>query len=80
MQGVSGSNPLGSISIVGWFYLIRNVELHKISRNKNIQLRIKELKLDEVIEKLKTSNYEKFERQLQKQCKDVESLKQNIFV
>ena len=47
-------------------YLIRNGDLHKIGRTKNIERRIKQLKPDEVIAKVKTSNYEKFERQLQK--------------
>jgi len=60
-----------SDSSLGWVYLIRNGDLHKIGRTKNIERRIKQLKPDEVIAKVKTSNYEKFERQLHKQYKDV---------
>ena len=48
----------------GWLYLIRNRDLYKIGITKNFVNRMRQLKPDNVIAKLYTSDFVKLEREL----------------
>ena len=48
----------------GWLYLIRNRDIYKIGITKNFNKRMRQLKPDNVIAKLYTSDYIKLEREL----------------
>ena len=48
----------------GWLYLIRNRDIYKIGITKNFKNRMRQLKPDNVIAKLYTSDYKKLEREL----------------
>ena len=55
--------------MIGWVYLIRNRDLYKIGITKNFQRRMRQLKPDNVIAKVYTSDFVKLERELHKQYK-----------
>ena len=48
----------------GWLYLIRNSDLYKIGITKNFVNRMRQLKPDNVVAKLYTSDFVKLEREL----------------
>ena len=48
----------------GWLYLIRNRDIYKIGITKNIDIRMRQLKPDNVVAKLYTGDYMKLEREL----------------
>ena len=48
----------------GWIYLIRNKDLYKIGITKNFENRMRQLKPDNVIAKLYSSDFIKLEREL----------------
>ena len=48
----------------GWLYLIRNKDLYKIGITKNLENRMRQLKPDNVVAKLYTSDFVKLEREL----------------
>ena len=48
----------------GWLYLIRNRDLYKIGITKNFDNRMRQLKPDNIIAKLYTSDFLKLEREL----------------
>ena len=50
----------------GWLYLIRNRDLYKIGITKNFENRMRQLKPDNVVAKLYTSNFLKLEKELHK--------------
>ncbi len=50
--------------MIGWLYLIRNRDLYKIGITKNLEKRMRQLKPDNVIAKLYTSDFLKLEREL----------------
>ena len=54
----------------GWLYLIRNRDIYKIGITKNFNNRMRQLKPDNVIAKLYTSDYIKLERELHYRYKD----------
>ncbi len=54
----------------GWLYLIRNRDIYKIGITKNFNNRMRQLKPDNVVVKLYTSNYKKLERELHHRYKD----------
>ena len=54
----------------GWLYLIRNRDIYKIGITKNFNNRMRQLKPDNVIAKLYTSDYIKLERELHHRYKD----------
>ena len=53
----------------GWLYLIRNRDLYKIGITKNIDNRIRQLKPDNVVAKLYTSDFLELERELHSRYK-----------
>ena len=53
----------------GWLYLIRNRDLYKIGITKNLKNRMRQLKPDNVVAKLYTSDFLKLERELHKRYK-----------
>ena len=53
----------------GWLYLIRNRDLYKIGITKNFDSRIRQLKPDNVVAKLYTSDFVKLERELHNRYK-----------
>ena len=53
----------------GWLYLIRNRGLHKIGITKNFENRMRQLKPDNVVAKLYTSDFLKLERELHNRYK-----------
>ena len=55
----------------GWVYLIRNGDLHKIGITQNLEQRMRTLKPDEIVSKLRTENYEQLEKQLHRKYKNV---------
>ncbi len=55
----------------GWIYLIRNGDLYKIGITKNINIRMRQLKPDEVLAKSYISNYRDFEKYLHTRYKKV---------
>jgi hypothetical protein len=52
---------------MGWVYLIRNGDLHKIGRTDNLQQRLKQLDPDEVIQVLETDRSRDLEHELHKE-------------
>ena len=54
----------------GWLYLIRNRDLYKIGITKNYESRMRQLKPDNVVAKLYTSNFIKLERELHHRYKN----------
>ena len=48
----------------GWLYLIKNRDLYKIGITKNFENRMRQLKPDNVVAKLYTSDFVKLEREL----------------
>ena len=54
----------------GWLYIIRNRDIYKIGITKNFKNRMRQLKPDNVIAKLYTSDYIKLERELHHRYKD----------
>ena len=54
----------------GWLYLIRNRDLYKIGITKNLKNRMRQLKPDNVIAKLYTSDFVKLERELHNRYKE----------
>ena len=50
--------------MTGWLYLIKNRDLYKIGITKNFENRMRQLKPDNIVAKLQTSNYVKLEREL----------------
>lgn len=52
-------------------YLIRNGDLHKIGTTKNLIRRMKQLKPDEIISTLETTDYRAIEKELHRKYKDV---------
>ncbi len=57
--------------MTGYVYLIRNGDLHKIGTTKNLQRRMKQLKPDEIISTLKTTDFKSVEKQLHRKYKEV---------
>lgn len=55
----------------GFVYLIRNKDLYKIGITQNLEQRMKALKPDEILSKLRTDNYEQLEKDLHKKYKGV---------
>ena len=55
----------------GFVYLIRNKDLYKICITQNLEQRMKTLKPDEILSKLRTDNYEQLEKDLHKKYKGV---------
>ena len=55
----------------GWLYLIKNRDIYKIGITKNFESRMRQLKPDQVIAKLYSSDYKQLERELHKRYKDV---------
>ena len=53
----------------GWLYLIRNRDLYKIGITKNFDNRMRQLKPDNVVAKLYTSDFVKLERELHNRYK-----------
>ncbi len=53
----------------GWLYLIRNKDIYKIGITKNFENRMRQLKPDNVVAKLYTSDYLKLERELHNRYK-----------
>ena len=53
----------------GWLYLIRNRDLYKIGITKNFKKRMKQLKPDNIVTKLYTSEYVKLEKELHNRYK-----------
>ena len=53
----------------GWLYLIRNRDIYKIGITKNFDNRMRQLKPDNVIAKLFTSDFVKLERELHNRYK-----------
>ena len=53
----------------GWLYLIRNRDLYKIGITKNFDNRMRQLKPDNVVAKLYTSDFLKLERELHNRYK-----------
>ena len=53
----------------GWLYLIRNRDLYKIGITKNFENRMRQLKPDNVVAKLYTSDFMKLERELHNRYK-----------
>ncbi len=53
----------------GWLYLIRNRDLHKIGITKNFDKRMRQLKPDNVVAKLYTSDFVKLEKELHSRYK-----------
>ena len=49
--------------MTGWLYLIRNRDLYKIGITKNFKNRMRQLKPDEVLAKLKTADFIKLEKE-----------------
>ena len=54
----------------GWLYFIRNRDIYKIGITKNFKNRMRQLKPDNVIAKLYTSDYIKLERDLHYRYKE----------
>ena len=54
----------------GWLYLIRNRDIYKIGITKNFNNRMRQLKPDNVVAKLYTSDYLKLERELHYRYKE----------
>tara|TARA_B100000614_G_C14291077_1_gene387837 strand:+ start:80 stop:631 length:552 start_codon:yes stop_codon:yes gene_type:complete len=54
----------------GWLYLIRNRDLYKIGITKNFKSRMKQLKPDNVVAKLYSSDFKKLEKELHIRYKD----------
>ncbi len=54
----------------GWLYLIRNRDIYKIGITKNFNNRMRQLKPDNVVAKLYTSDYIKLERELHYRYKE----------
>ena len=48
----------------GWLYLIRNRDLYKIGITKNFDNRMRQLKPDNVVAKLYSSDFAKLEKKL----------------
>ncbi len=48
----------------GWLYIIRNQDLYKIGITRNFESRMRQLKPDNVVAKLYTSDFKKLEREL----------------
>ena len=57
--------------IRGWLYLIKNGDLYKIGITRNFEKRMLQLKPDNVIAKLYSSNFRELERELHKKYKSV---------
>ena len=55
----------------GWLYLIRNGDLYKIGITRNFDNRMRQLKPDEVIVRLYSSEFKLLERQLHKRYRNV---------
>ena len=55
--------------MTGWVYLIRNGDLYKIGITSNHQRRMKQLKPDEVVAKLRTTDFRDLEKRLHKKFK-----------
>ena len=53
----------------GWLYLIKNRDLYKIGITKNFENRMRQLKPDNVVAKLFTSDFVKLEKELHKRYK-----------
>jgi len=53
----------------GWLYLIRNRDLYKIGITKNFDNRMRQLKPDNIVAKLYTSDFMKLERELHNRYK-----------
>ena len=64
----------------GWLYLIRNRDLYKIGITRNFESRMRQLKPDNVVAKLYTSEFMKIERELHKRYKKYRIHKLSIFV
>ena len=54
----------------GWLYLIRNRDLYKIGITRNFENRMRQLKPDNVVAKLYTSDFIKLERELHHRYKN----------
>ncbi len=54
----------------GWLYLIRNRDIYKIGITKNLSTRMRQLKPDNIVAALFTSDYIKLERELHSRYKD----------
>ena len=55
----------------GWLYLIRNGDLYKIGITRNFDNRMRQLKADEIIVRLYSSEFKKLERELHKRYRNV---------
>ena len=53
----------------GWIYLIRNKDIYKIGITRNLENRMRQLKPDNVVAKLYTSDYIKLEKELHNRYK-----------
>tara|TARA_Y100001968_G_scaffold266533_1_gene256093 strand:+ start:516 stop:1055 length:540 start_codon:yes stop_codon:yes gene_type:complete len=54
----------------GWLYLIKNGDLYKIGITKNFDIRMKQLKPDNIIARLYSSEYKQLEREFHKRYKN----------
>ncbi len=54
----------------GWLYLIRNRDLYKIGITRNFESRMRQLKPDNIVTKLYTSDFIKLERELHYRYKE----------
>ena len=57
--------------MAGWLYLIRNRDLYKIGITRNFENRMRQLKPDNVVAKLYTSDFIKLEKELHHRYKNV---------
>ena len=55
----------------GWLYLIRNGDLYKIGVTRNFDNRMRQLKPDNVVAKLYSSEFRQLERELHRRYKSV---------
>ncbi len=56
--------------MIGWIYLIRNRDIYKIGITKNFRNRMRQLKPDNIIAKLYTSDYVELEKELHHRYKE----------
>tara|TARA_B100000965_G_scaffold82919_1_gene66417 strand:- start:3507 stop:4049 length:543 start_codon:yes stop_codon:yes gene_type:complete len=55
----------------GWLYVIKNGDLYKIGITKNFEIRMRQLKPDNVVVKVYSSDFKELEREFHKRYKNV---------
>ena len=63
---------------MGWVYLIRNGDLHKIGITNDLERRMRELKPTEVVKAVKVRDPRKLEKRLHKEYSSVRIPQTNI--